>query len=369
VEIPQQLRQAIDAAVSRSLWTELDARGLLLTPDASTSATTDAARRGAALLRRVVAHCYPDSRQGDRATNVEFDDGYAATRIELVLAFGSVTANLLTPPRQTDRGPVGSVDLLCAIFNLGIGLVDGLCDATPPLGLRFLRMVRALDLSRAAQVRGPDDRLRSALPASLATDPTVAFTARVIEAFFDLLHSCYPGQEGSALRDQVGARLEEALEAESQSVNRTVEPAAREQLIECSRRTSVLPFLIIEHLATGDHALAAPTAGTLLGEAIWRIDDMVDLAQDVSLDALNAVLLGATVEPRAATALDGIAALERVLTSDAIPRAAAQAAESLDAGLRAAPGGTAADEDRRLFLSFVKRYAGIASSDNLHLGP
>jgi hypothetical protein len=368
--IPDQLRQVIDDAVSHSLWAELGARGLLLTRTASAAATTDAARWGAVLLRRVVAHCYHNSLQGDRAIYVQFDDDQATTRIELALAFGSVTANLLTPPRRTDRRRApSSVDLSCAVFNLGIGLVDGLCDGTPQLGLRLLDVLQALDLSGAAREQWPGDRLRAALHASLVADPTVAFTARIIEAFFDLLHSSYPGDEGSALRDHVGARLEEALEAESQSVGRLVEFAGRDQLIECSRRTSVLPFQIIEHLATGDPALPSPAAGTLLGEAMWRIDDLVDLAQDASLDALNAVLLTATEEPWPTTAPGGAAALERVLKSHAIPVVAAQAAKYLDAGLKAAPGGIAASEDRRLFLSFVQRYAGIAPSAKLRLGP
>jgi hypothetical protein len=117
--------------------------GLLLTRAASASATTDAARWGAALLRRVVAHCYQDRWQDDRVPNVEFDDDQAETRIEFAFAFGSVTANLLTPPWRTDRGlPAGSVDMLCAVFNLGIGLVDGLCDGTPQLGLHPRRYPR-----------------------------------------------------------------------------------------------------------------------------------------------------------------------------------------------------------------------------------
>jgi hypothetical protein len=368
VEIPRPLRQAIDEAVTRSLRAELDARGLLLTRAASGSATMGAARAGKALLPRVVAACYQDSLLGDRAPDIEFDGGDDATRIELALAFGSVTADLLTPPR-TGRAPDTPVDLLCASFNLGIGLVDDLCDGTPPLGLPFLAVLEDMDLSGAAHDGWPDHRLLSSLPESLTADPTVAFTARIIEAFFGLLHSCYPDQEGSALRDHVGALLEVALEAESRSVDRAVGPVAHEQLIEYSRRTSVVPFQIIEHLATGDPALASPTAGTLLGEAMWRIDDLVDLARDAGLDALNGVLLGATQEPGPATASDAIATLEKVLRSHAIPLAAAQAAESLDAGLSAAASGPAAGANRLLFLSFVQRYAAIAPSDESPVGP
>lgn len=360
MEIPEQLRQLVEDAVSRSLRAELDARGLLLTRAASASATSEATRQGAALLRRALVHCYHDTRADERTVEVEFDDAYAATRIGLALAFGSVTANLLTPRQRAGLGPRGSVDLLCATFNLGIGLVDGLCDGNPQLGAGFLRVVQALDVSRAARERWQGDWLRSSLPAALAADPTVAFAARIIEAFFDLLHSCYPGDAGSTLRGHVGVRLEEALAAESQSVDRSTEPPARDELVECSRRTSVLPFQIIELLATGGRAVPSPTAGTLLGQAMWRIDDLVDLAPDAGLAALNALLLAAAAAPGPVTASDQVAALERVLASDAIPLAAAQAAECLQAGLRAAPGATAGGGDRRLFLWFVQSYARIA---------
>jgi hypothetical protein len=375
VEISAQLRQVIDDAVSRSLWTELDARGLLLTPAVSASAATDATRCGAALLRRVLAHCYQDDWPGERAVDVEFDDDQAATRIELALAFGSVTASLLRPRRSDGARPAGSVDLLCAVFNLGIGLIDGLCDGTPQLGLRLLRVIQELDVSSASREPSPRDRLRSALPASLAADPTVLFTARIIDVFFDLLHDSYPGAQGSGVRERVGDLLEQALEAESASVDNSPEPepapapASRDQLIEWSRRTSVLPFQVIEHLAAGEPALPSPTAGLLLGEALWRIDDLVDLTQDASLGALNAVLCAATQNPGRAMDSEDVAALERVLTAQAIPLAAAQAAERLDAGLTAAPGATASSADRWLFLSFVQRYAGFAANDELRLGP
>jgi hypothetical protein len=371
VQIPEQLREAIEDDVRRSLSTELDARGLLLAGPAAASATADAARSGAALLHRVLAHCYAEGQQGGPAMAVEFDSVEAAAHIGLALTFGSVTARLLMPPQRTGHESADSVDLLCAVFNQGIGMIDGLCDGAPQLGLHLLRILEALDLSDAACNKWAAGQLRSALPRSLAADPTVAFTARVVEAFFDLLHSAYPGDQGVALRRRVGAQLAEALEAERTSIDRADVFATYDQLVECSRRTSVLPFQIIELLASGDDAPTGPTAGTLLGEAMWRIDDLVDLTQDARTGALNGVLLAATQEPPDAAGSNGsvVSALERVLASRGIPVASAQAAEFLDAGLKAAPGSRAADDDRSAFLSFVQSYAGIGSGGELRRGP
>ena len=112
----------------------------------------------------------------------------------------------------------------------------------------------------------------------------------------------------------------------------------------------MLPFQIIEALAAGDYASAEPTAGTQLGEAMWRIDDLVDLPQDARSGSLNGVLLAAAPpgEP------DLHVALERLLASTDVARAAAEAAAKLEAGLQRA-GGQAAP-----FLSFIQRYAGIS---------
>lgn len=367
----ERLRQAVEDEVRRSLQTELDARGLLLTRPASEAAAADAARLGAAMLHRLLELAYAEILQDDRDTGVHFADDYTATRIGLALAFGAVTADLLTPPgRDACEGPAGAIDVSCAVFNLGVGLVDGICDSSPQDGLRLLDAIHATDLAGAARER-LDRRLVEDLPPSLAADSGVHFTVRVIQAFFELLHSNYPGEGGSTVRDRVGARLAEALDAERQSIESSVAPVGRDRLIECSRLTSVLPFQIIEYLATGDHALPSPTAGTLIGEAMWRIDDLVDLVQDADLTALNGVLLDATAEPECAANRDGGAALERVLASQAIPVGAAKAAEFLDVGLTDAPGGTPAHDGRRLFLSFVQRYAGLepAAVSSLTVSP
>lgn len=364
MEIAEQTTNAVAHAVRHSLSTELDARGLLLTGDALAAAGDDASRSGAALFRRLIAHCYPGSQQAQRTTSVEFEGHQAASNVEFALAFGSVTADVIAPPNPTGHeSPSNSVDLLCAVFNLGIGMIDGLCDGTPRIGLPFLQLVQDMDVGVAADQNWARDRLQSALPAALAADATAVFTARVVAAFFDLLHVAYPGDQWSALRRHVGAQLESALEAERRSVDRSVALTTREQ-IDCSRLTSVVPFQIIEALATRNHALPEATPGTLLGEAMWRIDDLVDLAADIRVGALNGVLL-ATTDTTRATDAPAVPTLEEVLTSGAIPAAATLAADYLDAGLTA----TAADaRDRRMFLSFVQRYAGIAAAGDLRPG-
>ncbi|MGY3677073.1 hypothetical protein [Streptomyces sp. TE33382] len=357
MEIPEQLREKVDRTVRRSLSTEFEARGLLLSHAAYDAAMTDAARSGERLLRRVVEICYANEPEGVR--EIEFDDDQAALRIGLGLAFGSVTASLIASPGQTRREQAAAIDVSCAAFNLSAGLLDGLCDGTPALGLEFLRIVQAVDLAGAARDRWPAGRLRAALPAPFSADPTVDFTARMIEAFVDALHAGHPGDEGATARDRVGVLLADALEAEHRTVQRSPEFVARDQLIECSRRTSVLPFQIIEHIATGTPALASPTAGTLLGEAMWRIDDLVDLTQDTDDGALNSVLLAAG-EPWSASAGDRIGALEEVIASDVIALTAVEAAEHLKAGLAAASDGKAESKVGRQFLSFVQRYAELA---------
>ncbi|MFJ9729558.1 hypothetical protein ACIRP3_43245 [Streptomyces sp. NPDC101209] len=357
MDIPRNLRQEVTRAVKRSLAPQLEARGLLLSHDELASATIENVRSGETLLHHLIEVGYADQRKSQRC--VQFEDDQAAVRIGLGLAYGSVTGALLAPPR-TSGEQTHAIDLSCAMFNLGAGLIDGLCDGTPPLGLEFLRIVQGLDLAGSTRDQWPADRVRSALPAPLSTDLTVAFTARIIDGFLGLLCVGHPGDAGAALRERIGALLSEALEAENHSVQGRPQPATRDQLIEYSRQTSVLPFQVIEHLATGDPVITAPTAGTLLGEAIWRIDDLVDLAQDADDGSLNAVLLATADEPWSSSSCDSVAKLERVIASDAIAHTASAAAELLEAGLAAASERNPDSATRQRFLSFVHHCAGLA---------
>lgn len=321
----KHLERAVCRAVADHLKVELGRRGLLLTGDREATATADVAQDGRHLLSSAVGVCYPDA-----DLSVEFAGKEVSTRLQGALAFGAATAALFSDRRSDE------VDLLCAMFTLGVGMVDSLCDADRDTGARVLRLVQERDVAKAAEQRRRRGWLRGALVREQAVHATVVFTVDVIEAFFQVLHAVYPGQEWSSLRGEVGAQLEAALEAERRSVGWSAEPSPRHHLIECSRRTSVLPFEIVQTLVGGAESAAA----TLLGEAVWRIDDLVDLCQDAREDALNSLLLGTT--------------LERLVETDDIARAAAEAAERLSAGLALAPGAHAADR----FLLFIQRYSG-----------
>jgi hypothetical protein len=351
VEIPARIEQSVSDAVAHYLETELGDRGLLVTADGLAAAEAEAGHRGAHLRTCVMHQCYPMTRQDSGA--VEFESEHTAARLDAALAFGAVTARVLAK-RHVERF-AGSVELLCAMFNLGIGLVDGLCDDRAETGGVLFELVEGPDLAKAAEEARARGWLRSRLPPALVEDPTVAFTTDIIEAFFETLHAVYPDDGWLHQRRRVGTQLGAALEAERQSVIESADQTAREDLIECSRLTSVLPFQIIETLAGGDHA-PGPTAGTRLGEAMWRIDDLVDLCQDARRGSLNGVLLAAATGAGRPGERDLLAALERLLDSTDIACAAAEGAERLLAGLQLAGDdhqGTAS------FLHFIQRYAGI----------
>lgn len=346
LQIPPHIEQAVTDAVDGALETELGRRGLLLTAAELTAAAADAAHDGAQLLTAVLHRCYPIM-QGSGAFTLEFEDDGAAARIETALAFGAAAARVVA------REVADGAELLCAMFNLGIGLIDGLCDDEPRTGTALLDLLLGQDLAGAAERPRPRGWVRAAAPQRLVESPAPAFAVDVVEAFFETLHASYPQAAGLQLRNRVGAQLGAALHAERRSVTSSTEQTAREQLIEASRLTSVLPFEIIETLAAGEEAGRNHRAGTLLGEAMWKIDDLVDICEDARSGALNALLV-ATGE----TDDDVGAGLERMLSSPDLAEAASRAAENLHAALQ--PAGT---ERSRAFLSFVQRYAGIVAPD------
>jgi len=299
-----------------ALHAELHARGLL-------SADTNAPGNAPRLLPRVLALCFREYDFTDQHLHVVFESEEERVRIEQALLFGWVTADVLAERPGDDRS-----HLLCAIFNLGIGVVDSFCDADPQRGAELLQLIHAMDIDAAANGAWQEGLLLGALPASAAADPTIAFTARLIDSFFSLLCATHT----PVLRRQVGRLLAEALAAEQKSVAHS--SATPAELLEASRNTSVLPFLIFASLVGGD-----TDAATHLGEAMWRIDDLVDLEIDAQSGALNSLLL------------DGPPDRARI---EAVAR---EAAHHLQVGL-----GTA---DGQNFLSFVHSSAQFTPEDSL----
>ena len=348
VKIPTTLESAIDVAVTRHLEAELGARRLLLSSADLAIAESKTAALGRRLTTSVLQQCYPKT---DGLT-VEFERTDDIGRIGAALAFGAVTSRVLASGVGEGIGRQAAVELLCGTFNLAIGLVDGICDGDAAAGEQLLAHFRDADLIGAAKRQRCPGWLHAEVPIFLAADDGVAFTVSVIEAFFETLHTVYG--DNADVRRIVGEQLADALRAEIGSVRRPLTALSAEHRIECSRATSVLPFEIIETMTTADRATSL--AGTMMGEALWRIDDLVDLVDDARVGALNAVLLDAS-GPRGTRDGYEIADLHAVLASTRIDSAAAEAAERLRDGLRMA--GVSVGDDRDMFLLFVQRYAGI----------
>lgn len=343
MKIPETLTNAIDAAVRWHLETELGEQNLLLNSAELAVAERKTTTLGRRLMRTIMMQCYPKS---DGLT-VEFERTDDIGRIGAALAFGAVTSGVFASSIESLRR--ADAELLCGTFNLAIGLVDGICDTDTATGEQLLDHVHDVDIIGAAKNRRGPGWLHAGMPLDLGADHGVAFTLSVIEAFFENLHNVYA--DDADVRRRVGDQLVEALRAETDSVHRPLAALSAERSIECSRATSVLPFEIIATMATADGA--TPSAGTVLGEAMWRIDDLVDLIDDAQVGALNAVLLDASSRRGRQNRYE-IADLEAVLTSSRIASAAAEAADLLGRGLR-----PAAVDDRHAFLQFVQRYAGI----------
>lgn len=362
VQVPADVERAVEESVVHHLRTELAACGLLLTADALRQANAEAAQRGKALLAGLITRCYGIQPQGSAAVSFQFQSEEGRAHIQAALAFGATTAIVLAPFKDGTKQDFGRIELLCAIFNLGIGLVDSLCDEDSGIGMILLGFLDGDKLTECAEVPRQRGWLHSALPAALAGVAAVAFAADLIEVFFQELHTVYPGQHSLDRRRGIGAQLAAALVAERDSVSWLPDMSERERSLQSSRLTSVLPLQIIESLACGSITTDEKSAGTLLGEALWRVDDLVDLCQDARGGALNSLLLRALDDaPRSEKGHDPVTALERLLGSTDIAEAAAEAAECLVGGLGLGDGLQPAQRGSTIpaFLYFIQSYAGV----------
>jgi hypothetical protein len=366
IQIPADVEGAIEELVVQHLQSELGTRGLLLTAEAMDQAKAEAALLGQALLAGFIERCYGINRQTDSAVSFQFQSEESCSHVQAALAFGATAAHLLTPPARHDGKDIKRSELVCAIFNLGIGLVDSLCDGDSQIGMNLLGSLngeKLMDCAEKPQKRG---WLRTVLPAAIGRDAAIAFAADLIEVFFQELHTVYPGDHRLDMRRYIGRQLATALAAERDSVCWSQDTGARERSLQSSRLTSILPLQIIETLARGHAATEAKTAGTLLGEALWRIDDLVDLCQDARSGALNSLLLFAMNDPsQVIKGYDPVAALKRLLVSKEIAQTAAEAAVCLASALGIAGGVWATRPGGAIpaFLHFVQSYAGVLPAE------
>ncbi|HTA13603.1 MAG TPA: prenyltransferase/squalene oxidase repeat-containing protein, partial [Solirubrobacteraceae bacterium] len=321
-----QTEEAIRRAVRAQLALRLDERGLLLSPIELASAQLAEEQSGARLWGEACRR-YAFPAAGEAIDRVQ---------LETIVAFGAATGRVVAGTGAAEvvgsavvgsdeTMPRPSSDLLCGVFNLGISLVDRLCDESASTGERFLELVHAEDLAGAIEHPGRGSWLSDLLAEPFLSDAQVAWTVAVIEAVIAELHSVYPGEAHLSRRRLLSGQLVQALDVQRQTIHWS-EHAEPERLIERSRSKSVLPFEIIQTLSG---AASRPSVGTLLGEATWRVDDLVDLCRDGRSGSLNGVLLAAGDRCES----DGrLHALERLLACDRIETAAKQAADCLRRG-------------------------------------
>ena len=322
MQIPASLEQEIGGAVASNLERELARRCLVLGADEVAVAEVEAERLGARLLVAVVDQCYSFVGHGGSPA-FAFDSDQTATRLQAALAFGAITARVLSPTRARGIALREPIEFLSAVFNVGIGLIDSVCDEDAVVGRRLLELVAEPDLATAAERELPRRWLRAGFPRCLERDATIAFTVDIIECFFATLHAAYPGKTGLDLRREVGTHLAAALQAERVSAAGLKSSYTRDRLRDCSRLTSVLPFKIIETLVDAGDRRRLPTPGALLGEAMWQIDDLVDLCEDAGRGALNSLLISGAPgvwDPSDERTMVGV--LERLLASSDIAEAA-----------------------------------------------
>jgi hypothetical protein len=350
MEIPATLESSIDAAVAHHLQSTLGAGGLLLNSADLRMAETTNAALGRWLMQRLLSECYPEA----EGLALQFERAGDMARIGSALAFGAVTSRVFAAAHDV-IGRRRPVEYVCGVFNLAIGLVDGICDGDTAIGVQLLNHCHDADLVDAAMGRRRRGWLQSPLPDHLAEDSAVGFTATVIEVFFALLHDLY--LDRPHVRRIIGQQLTEALQAETDSVRDPFTALSAACRVGCSRATSVLPFEIISTIANAGIVPAVRSPATMLGEAMWRVDDLVDLVDDARYGALNALLLAAC--GRRGTHADyDVVDLTYLLGSADIAAAATDAAQRLHQGLQAAE---VTGDDQRAYLAFVQRYAEIGA--------
>jgi hypothetical protein len=86
------------------------------------------------------------------------------------------------------------------MFNLGIGLVDSLCDEDAATGEALLALVQGQDLAAASEAHRGRGWLRAEVPPALAEDPGGGISRSRSSRLLRDLHDSYPDDEWLTLR-------------------------------------------------------------------------------------------------------------------------------------------------------------------------
>jgi hypothetical protein len=237
-------------------------------------------------------------------------------RLPYIVAFGAGYAGVLlalVPGRLSQHSAVRG---LSALFNLGIVLVDTIMDDPERFG-RFEAIFRPTDLkARLAGVKP------SSAPSTSATSE-MSVLGQLIDAFFEGVQRLAAGSEPSCLT-ALGSALSAAYAGQLRSIGAVRDEAA-------VRAKSVAPFLVAPSLiglAQSDEDPRQLIAiGTHVGEAFWRIDDLVDFCQDQHRGDPNILALRASSCPDAGPI--GISLLE----TDLLERTATEAVSHFEEAL------------------------------------
>jgi hypothetical protein len=166
---------------------------------------------------------------------------------------------------------------LGGLFNLGVSLLDLVCDEQPERRARLLDCVTPHFLER--QLSGHGAARRS------SGDPAIDYlVALIVDLFADARRLASNSSDWSAFSRLIGAMYGgERLAIAA----RRGEHAPTPEVWEALRRKSALPLETMATLAVlaSPHATAsrrdtALEAAALAGEAIWIIDDLVDVRED-----------------------------------------------------------------------------------------
>lgn len=295
----------------------LAARGLLLPADEEQRLERDLLAQGRALLDTAL----PGGGGGLRgaARSLRLSDAALAR----ALGHGALQAGALARAAGASDGALGSASRLGALFNLGVSLFDRLCDGFPERADALWSAITPDSLAAPRLLEGAMAR---------EGDPAVAGLLPLVAALLDGVATLPAGRAGAERFLDLLVTMH-AAERLSLAPRHAGRPSL--SVLRALRRKSVLPSCALAHLAL----CAAPASDPGLlrnqalraGTALWIVDDLVDLGEDLSAGSWSRLLwlLARRGEPlvaRAGQAADPEALHRLLLDGEARPLLHAESA-------------------------------------------